>query len=66
MVKRRRRVGHIIRMGEKSKQNVGSNTCRKDHRDDIGVYEGIILKIMLRNYDGVLWTGFIWLRLRTS
>jgi hypothetical protein len=67
MVKARSRgVGHVISMGEKRKKHFGRNSCREDRQDDLDVDGIIILKRILRSYDGRLWTGLIWLRLKTS
>jgi len=34
--------------------------------DDIGVNRKIILKYVLGKYFGMMWSGFIWLRIGTS
>jgi hypothetical protein len=41
--------------------------CQKDrdHYEDIDVGGKRILKWISERYDGVLWTGFIWLRIGT-
>jgi hypothetical protein len=54
-------------MGEK-------NTCRilvekpeeRDHWEDLDVGGRIILRRILERSDGVVWTGFIWLKIGTS
>jgi hypothetical protein len=38
----------------------------RDHREDKGVGGRTILKWILEKYDGMLWTGLIWLRIGTS
>jgi hypothetical protein len=35
----------------------------KDHWEDLNVGSTIILKLILEEKDGLIWTGFIWLRL---
>jgi hypothetical protein len=35
----------------------------RDHWEDIDVGGKIMLKWILGKYDGVVWTGFIWLRI---
>jgi hypothetical protein len=42
------------------------NLKQINHKEDQGVYERIILKIILEKYDGGMWTGLIWLRIETS
>jgi hypothetical protein len=37
-----------------------------DHYEDIDAVWRIILKLMSEKYDGMVWTGFIWLRIGTS
>lgn len=37
----------------------------KNNSEDVDVDGMIILKLMLREYDGNLWTEFIWLRICT-
>jgi hypothetical protein len=36
----------------------------RDSLEDVGVACKIILQWILEKYDGRLWTGFIWLRIR--
>jgi hypothetical protein len=38
----------------------------RDHYEYLDVGERIIIKWNLQKYYGVLWTGFIWLKIRTS
>jgi hypothetical protein len=38
----------------------------KDYWGDIDIGGRIILKWILEGYDGGVWTGLIWLRIRTS
>jgi hypothetical protein len=38
----------------------------REHWEDQDVGEWTILRWILERYDGVVWTGFIWLRIRTS
>jgi hypothetical protein len=37
----------------------------KDHYEDLDI-SGKILKWILEKQDGVVWTGFFWLRIETS
>jgi hypothetical protein len=37
----------------------------RDHYENLGIHGRIILKRILEKWDGVLWTGFIWLRIGT-
>jgi hypothetical protein len=36
------------------------------HLEDTGVHERIILKLIIKRWDGVAWTVLIWLRLGTG
>jgi hypothetical protein len=38
----------------------------REHREDLDVGGRIILRCMLEKWDGVMWTGLIWLRIGTS
>jgi hypothetical protein len=38
----------------------------KTLREDIGIDERIILKLILENSSWRVWTGFIWVRISTS
>jgi hypothetical protein len=38
----------------------------REYSEEVGVSGEIILDWILGKYDGKVWTGFIWLRLRTS
>jgi hypothetical protein len=66
--RRMRWVGHVARMEEM--RNVYcvlvGNPEEKDNLEGTGVDERIILKWILKKYDGRVWTGFIWLRIRAG
>ena len=38
----------------------------RDHLEDLGVDGRMILKCILKNWDGEAWISFIWLRRRTG
>jgi hypothetical protein len=38
----------------------------RDHNEEQGVHEWIILTWIMERNDGVVWTGLAWLRIRTS
>jgi hypothetical protein len=38
----------------------------RDHSEDLGVNRKMTLKHMLGKQDGMVWTGFNWLRIGTS
>jgi hypothetical protein len=49
---------------EKFIQNVGQkNLKERDHSEDLGVDEKMILEWILEKYGGKVWTGCIWLRI---
>jgi hypothetical protein len=42
------------------------NQKRRDHSEDLGVDGKITLECALGKYNGRMWTGCIWLGIRTS
>jgi hypothetical protein len=38
----------------------------RDHCEDHGVYAWTILNWILERYDGMVWSGLIWLRIGTN
>jgi hypothetical protein len=40
------------------------NLKERDHLEDVGVGRRIILKVILKKWDGRTWIGFLWLRMR--
>jgi len=42
------------------------NLRKRDHLEDIGVDGRIILKFILKTWDGEEWTGLMWLRITTG
>jgi hypothetical protein len=60
-------AGHAARM-EQRWLHIGlswGSQKEGDYWEYLDVYGRIILKWILEKYDGVVWTGFIWLRLWT-
>jgi hypothetical protein len=51
---------------EKYVQNFGGETEGKEHLENIGVDEMMILKWILKKEVGVAWTKLIWLRLKKT
>jgi hypothetical protein len=52
-------------MEEKKKihMNFSSGDLKGDHSQYLGTHKRIILKWILNNCDGRVWTGFIWYRI---
>jgi hypothetical protein len=42
------------------------NLKGRNHLEDLDVDGSIVLKRILKKYDEVMWTGFIWLRIGIS
>jgi len=42
------------------------NLRQRAHLEDAGMDGKIILRSIFRKWDGVAWTGFIWLRIGTD
>jgi hypothetical protein len=45
---------------------IATESTGRDHADDVGVDRRIILEWILGKQGWKMWTGFIWLRIRTS
>jgi hypothetical protein len=58
-------AGHAERVGEKrgAYRIWWGNLRERDHLEDAGVEERIILKWMFRKWDVGIWAGLIWLRI---
>ena len=62
--RRMRWAGHVAHMGEKGEAYTGfwrGNLRERDHLGDAGVDGRIILRLIFRKWDVVLWTGSSWL-----
>jgi len=42
------------------------NLKGRDHSEDLDVDGRVILQWILQKYGGKLWTGFMWLKIKTS
>ena len=51
---------------ERHIQGFGYETVERDHLEDTGVDERIILRCIFRKWDEVEWAGSIWLRIGTG
>jgi hypothetical protein len=59
-------AGHIARIVEITNKRIRLQDLKgRDHSEDKGVDGRIILKLMFEEKDRQLWTGFIWLRIRS-
>ena len=58
LIKSRRWVGHVARMAKRRTYSVlWGNLKERDSLEDLGVYERIILKWILRKQDATTWNG---------
>jgi hypothetical protein len=47
-------------------KSFGGGTCRKDHLEDLGEDERILLKWLSKKWNEGAWTGLIWLKIGTG
>jgi hypothetical protein len=61
-------AGHVARMGRRATRidYWWESQRESDHWEDQNVGERIILGWILERWDEVMWTGLIWLRIRTG
>jgi hypothetical protein len=52
--------------GRRCTEGLEEKRKERDHLKDIGLDGRIILKWTLNKYGGLVWTGFIWVRVRTG
>ena len=66
--RRMRWAGHVARMGEGRVVHrvLVGNPGERDHWGDPNVYGRIILRWIFRNWEGVVGTGWSWLRIGTG
>ena len=66
--RRMRWAGHVARVGERCIRGFGGETSRKGsvHLEDPGVDGRIILRWFFRKWEGVVGTGWSWLRIGTG
>ena len=57
---------HVWRKGEVCTRFWWGNLRERDHLEDPGIHERIILRWVFRKWDVRAWTGLIWLKIRTS
>jgi hypothetical protein len=65
---RLRWAGHVACMGRRDVYTGfwWGNLRERDHLEDPAVNGRIILKLLLRKWDGKAWTGLIWLKIGTG
>ena len=54
---------HVLERGEVHTEFWWGNLKERDHLEDLGVDESIILKLIFKNSDWEIWTGSMWLRI---
>jgi hypothetical protein len=59
-------MSHIWETGEVLTGFWWGDLRERDHVEDLGVDERIILKWIFKKWDGDAWTGLIWLRIGTG
>jgi hypothetical protein len=66
-LRRRRGIRNAARMGRRGMHIEFRWESQKERHpyEDVGVNGRIILKWILEKYDGEVWTGLIWFRIRT-
>jgi hypothetical protein len=66
--RRRRKAGHMALWGKREIHTEFwlGNPKESDHLKDLDIKRAIILKLMLKKWDGRVWTVFIWIRVRTN
>jgi hypothetical protein len=65
--RRMRRVGHVAQMGRRG-MRIGywwENQGERNQQENQAGDGGIILILILERYDGVVWTGLVWLTIGT-
>jgi hypothetical protein len=63
-----RRAGHVARRGEKrwAYRVLVGKLRERDHLEELGVDERMRLKLIFKTWDGWVWTGLIWLTVKTG
>lgn len=56
---------HTLRL-EIFTQILTGNLNERDYLEDVVAIGMILLKLILRKYGGIMWTGFVWLRTVTN
>jgi hypothetical protein len=65
--KRMRLAGHVARMGRRGTRIYWWESQReRDHQEDQDLGGWIILGRILERWDGMVWTGLVWLRIGTG
>jgi hypothetical protein len=67
-LRRMRWAGHVARMGEKKNayRLLVESQRERDHKEDQDVGGWIMSGCILERWDGVMWTGLVWLRIGTG
>jgi hypothetical protein len=61
-------AGYVARMGRRGMliDYWWESQRERDHWEDQDVGKWIILRLILERWDGVMWTGLVWLRIGTG
>ena len=57
---------HVLETGEVHTGFWWNNLRERDHLEDLDIDGRLIFEWIFRNWNGEVWTGFLWIRIRTG